>query len=43
MEAERKAREEAAKDIVMGLGDLDASFSGSSDLEDILNPTPAAE
>jgi len=38
MEAERKAREEAAKDIVMGLGDLDASFSSSSDLDDILNP-----
>ena len=38
MEAERKAREEAAKDIVMGLGDLDASFSASADLDQILNP-----
>mmetsp|Transcript_8232 Transcript_8232/g.18790 ORF Transcript_8232/g.18790 Transcript_8232/m.18790 type:complete len:385 (+) Transcript_8232:63-1217(+) len=36
MEEERIAREEAAKDIVMGLGDLDSS--GSSDLESILNP-----
>lgn len=35
MEAERKAREEAAKDIVMGLGDLDASFSSSSDLDEV--------
>jgi len=32
MEAERKAREEAAQDIVMGLGDLD------DNLEEILNP-----
>jgi small subunit ribosomal protein S1 len=40
MEAERRAREEAAKDIVMGLGDdLDSSFSSSSDLEEILNPS----
>jgi small subunit ribosomal protein S1 len=38
MEAERRAREEAAKDIVMGLGDLDASFGAASDLEQILNP-----
>lgn len=38
MEAERKAREEAAKDIVMGLGDLDAPFSAATDLEAILNP-----
>lgn len=33
MEEERIAREEAAKDIVMGLGDLDSS--GSSDLESV--------
>jgi len=32
MEAERKAREEAAQDIVMGLGDLD------DNIEEILNP-----
>lgn len=39
MEEERKAREEAAKDIVMGLGDLDASaFAASSDLDQILSP-----
>lgn len=39
MESERKAREEAAKDIVMGLGDdLDFSFGGgSTDLDAILN------
>ena len=43
MEAERKAREEAAKDIVMGLGeDLDAPFSASSDLEQILSSEPEA-
>ena len=43
MEAERRAREEAAKDIVMGLGDdLDSSFSSSSDLEQILNPQDEA-
>lgn len=46
MESERKAREEAAKDIVMGLGDdLNMSFGGgSSDLDMILNggnPAPA--
>jgi predicted RNA-binding protein with RPS1 domain len=38
MEAERQAREEAAKDIVMGLGDLDASFSSSSDLDEVRHP-----
>ncbi len=44
MEAERRAREEAAKDIVMGLGDdLDSSFSSSSDLEQILNPKAEEE
>lgn len=53
MEAERKAREEAAKDIVMGLGDdLDSSFgsnagSSSGDIDELLtsmdkNPTAAA-
>jgi len=39
MEEERIAREEAAKDIVMGLGDI----GGSSDLEEILNPAEPAE
>jgi len=44
MEAERRAREEAAKDIVMGLGeDLETPFSASSDLEQILSSEPAAE
>ena len=37
MEAERKAREEAAKDIVMGLGDsLDDLSSDDADGEDPL-------
>jgi len=41
MEAERRAREEAAKDIVMGLGeDLETPFSASSDLEQILSSEP---
>merc|ERR1711988_1599255 len=44
MEAERRAREEAAKDIVMGLGeDLETPFSASSDLEQILSSEPATE
>lgn len=47
MESERKAREEAAKDIVMGLGeDLDAPFAASGDLGEILSsslPPPLGE
>jgi len=40
MEEEREAREAAAKDIVMGLGDLDAStFDSASDLDQILAPS----
>ena len=43
MEEEREAREAAAKDIVMGLGDLDAStFDSASDLDQILAPSEAA-
>lgn len=34
-EAEIKAREEAAKDIVMGLGDLDSAFASSADLDQV--------
>uniref|UniRef100_A0A7S2SEK7 S1 motif domain-containing protein n=1 Tax=Rhizochromulina marina TaxID=1034831 RepID=A0A7S2SEK7_9STRA len=44
MEAERKAREEAAKDIVMGLGDdLDSTLPGASPLGDILSPATSSD